>query len=103
MAGREQVRTILQGIQPKDLLEIFNLYLTECQLKIAVKWQQRTDRVVEVTFSVRNKLIKAIGSTKNEALAEAARTFLEGLLNNEADIVQLKQCIKKSMVYFVCR
>jgi hypothetical protein len=96
MAGREQVRTILQSIKPEDLLNIFTLYLDECQLKIAVKWQMRPDNVVEVSFSVRNKLIKAIGYTKNEALAGAARIFLEGLLDSEADVLQLKQCIKKS-------
>lgn len=96
MAGREQVRTLLQNIQPKDLLDIFHYYLEDCKLKIAVKWHARPDKVVEVTFSVKNKLIKAMGATKNEALAEAARTFLEGLLGSESDIAQLKQCIKRS-------
>lgn len=65
MTGREQVRTILQSIQPKDLLDIFNLYLEERQLKIAVKWHVQLDKIVEVTFSANNKLIKAIGSTRS--------------------------------------
>ena len=103
MTGREQVRTILQHVQSKDLLDIFNLYLEECQLKIAVKWHQRSDKVIEVSISARGKLIKSIGSTKNEALAEAARIFLEGLLGNEAEVLHLKQCIKKGNACLVCR
>jgi hypothetical protein len=94
--AREQVRTILHSLGSKDLLDIFKKYLTQSQLKVAVRYHKKSEKVIEVTFSTMNKLIKAVGGNKNEALAGAVKVFLEGILQDDTAVSSLKQCIRKS-------
>jgi hypothetical protein len=88
--AREQVRTILHSLGSKDLLGIFNKYLAQSQLKVAVRYHQKSDKVIEVTFSTMNKSIRAVGCSKNEALAGAVKVFLDGVLHDDTAVLLLK-------------